>query len=99
MKSKIQLANSDAQIDGCCAVMQQLRPHINKEDFLSRIQLQQTSGYRLAYATQQDKVVAVAGFRIGENLAWGRFLYIDDLVTSANCRSSLDSHNKRHTNA
>jgi GNAT superfamily N-acetyltransferase len=28
-----------------------------------------------------DRVVAVAGFRIGENLAWGRFLYVDDLAT------------------
>jgi GNAT superfamily N-acetyltransferase len=25
--------------------------------------------------------VAVAGFRVGESLAWGRFLYVDDLVT------------------
>ena len=86
MKSNIHLADTDAQIDGCYAVMQQLRPHINGEDFLSRIRLQQASGYRLAYTAHQDKVVAVAGFRIGENLACGRFLYIDDLVTNADCR-------------
>lgn len=30
---------------------------------------------------------AVAGFRISECLAWGRFLYVDDLVASANDRS------------
>jgi GNAT superfamily N-acetyltransferase len=33
------------------------------------------------------KPVAVAGFRVLENLAWGRFLYVDDLVTLAACRS------------
>ncbi len=28
-----------------------------------------------------------AGFRIVEFLAWGRFLYVDDLVTAENSRS------------
>ena len=28
----------------------------------------------------------MAGFRVGENLAWGRFLYVDDLVTRAAAR-------------
>lgn len=30
--------------------------------------------------------VAVAGFRIGHNLAWGRFLYVDDLSTLPGAR-------------
>ena len=34
-----------------------------------------------------DGVVAVAGFRIGDNLAWGRFMYVDDLATLAAQRS------------
>lgn len=33
-------------------------------------------------------MVAVAGFRLGDNLAWGHFLYIDDLVTRAKYRSN-----------
>ena len=33
------------------------------------------------------QTVAVAGFRVGENLAWGRFLYVDDLVTLSAHRS------------
>lgn len=32
-------------------------------------------------------MVAVAGFRVGENLAWGLFLYVDDLVTLPTQRS------------
>jgi predicted GNAT superfamily acetyltransferase len=28
----------------------------------------------------------VAGFRLGENLAWRRFVYVDDLVTRASAR-------------
>lgn len=45
-------------------------------------------GYRLAVVEEDDTgVVAVAGFRIGESLSWGRFLYVDDLVTSETHRS------------
>jgi GNAT superfamily N-acetyltransferase len=45
-------------------------------------------GYRLAGAILQgrEQAVAVAGFRTGENLAWGHFLYVDDLSTSPDSR-------------
>lgn len=41
----------------------------------------------MAFVQETDGVVAVAGFRVGENLAWGRFLYVDDLVTHPAHRS------------
>jgi len=52
-----------------------------EEQFLSLVRGQERAGYRLAYIQEPTGVVAVAGFRVGENLAWGRFLYVDDLVT------------------
>jgi GNAT superfamily N-acetyltransferase len=61
--------------------MRELRPLIAENQFLSRIRSHINSGYRLAFVQVADRVVAVAGFRVGENLAWGRFLYVDDLVT------------------
>ncbi len=84
---KIQLANSDSEISACFAVMQQLRPHISEEAFLPRVRQQQESGYHLASLQDEGNVVAVAGFRLGLNLAWGRFLYVDDLVTLPQHRS------------
>jgi len=61
--------------------MQALRPHISKHQFVTRVRSQEDAGYRLAYLIDSDVLVAVAGFRVVENLAWGRFLYIDDLIT------------------
>jgi len=61
--------------------MRELRPHIAEDRFLSRIRRQQEAGYRLAFVQEAEGLVAVAGFRVGENLAWGLFLYVDDLVT------------------
>lgn len=41
------------------------------------------SGYRVAGAFEEGSSTAAAalGFRLQENLAWGRFLYVDDLST------------------
>ncbi|MFQ5509497.1 MAG: GNAT family N-acetyltransferase [Leptospirillia bacterium] len=76
-------ARDDAAIARCFAVMRQLRPHLTEAGCVARIKTQMKTGYRLAFLEQAGEVVAVAGFRILENLAWGRFLYVDDLVTDA----------------
>ncbi len=83
----IAIAESDEGIVACYPVMHELRPHIGADDFLAQVRRQQAAGYRLACVEAQGEVVAVAGFRLGENLAWGRFLYVDDLVTLASRRS------------
>jgi GNAT superfamily N-acetyltransferase len=83
----IQLASSDEAIAACYKVMHELRPHVGEQEFLSRVRAQQTAGYRLACLRAEGTPVAVAGFRIGENLAWGRHLYVDDLVTLSGHRS------------
>jgi hypothetical protein len=71
----IKLAKTDSEITACYPVMRELRSHISEESFVSRVRDQEKSGYRLAYVQENNRSVAVAGFRIGENLAWGRFLY------------------------
>jgi len=81
------IAKTDTDINACFPVMQELRPHLQKAQFVSRVRYRQNTGYILACIQDQDTVVAVAGFRISENLAWGRFLYVDDLVTAAQHRS------------
>ncbi len=71
----------------CHPVMRQLRPHLTEEAFVTQVARQREDGYQLVYLEAGGDVVAVAGYRIGENLAWGRFLYVDDLVTDAQSRS------------
>lgn len=84
---EVKLAKSDEEIAACFPAMRELRPHVAGSDFVSRVRRQEASGYRLAYVLEGGEPVAVAGFRIGENLAWGRFLYVDDLVTRSSQRS------------
>ncbi len=84
----IQLAQSAADIARCFAVLQELRPHLKQDEFVARIQRQQSAGFHLVSLTHEDEVRAVAGYRVSENLAWGRFLYVDDLVARSGDQGS-----------
>ena len=65
----------------------ELRPALGSAEALVRQidERQRPAGYRLAGAFDEDEqeAAAVAGFRVNEFLAWGRHLYVDDLVTAA----------------
>ncbi len=81
------LAQTDSDIQDCWPVMAQLRPHLNEEDFISAVRKQSHEGYRLAFIRTGQSIEAIAGFRILQSLSWGRFCYVDDLVTDERKRS------------
>ena len=84
---RIVLAQQDQEIENCYPVMSELRPHVPADDFLKRVRKQsEIAGYQLVCCLDDD-VKAVAGFRISECLAWGKFLYVDDLVCGSAHRS------------
>jgi GNAT superfamily N-acetyltransferase len=70
--------------------MQALRPHYADEaSFVERVDdVQRAEGYRLVGVFEDGArhALAVAGFRVGHMLAWGRFLYVDDLSTVPEAR-------------
>jgi N-acetylglutamate synthase-like GNAT family acetyltransferase len=70
-------------------VIAQLRPHLGRDTFLAQARRQtEAHGWTLAAVEHEGAIVACAGFRVGEWLAWGKTLYVDDLVTDARVRSS-----------
>jgi GNAT superfamily N-acetyltransferase len=85
--SRIALSESDHDILRCAPVMLQLRTHLAPDEFLPKVRRQQEGGYRLVFLEDDGAIQAVAGFRVLENLAGGRILYVDDLVTDAATRS------------
>jgi len=88
MTTRIATAESVPEIRRCFPVMHELRPTHNCETFLAQVQRQAREvGYRLAYVEEGGEVKAVAGFRVSEFLAWGKTLYVDDLVTRSTERS------------
>jgi GNAT superfamily N-acetyltransferase len=67
------------------AALRELRPQFaDEEAFVRRVDdVQRAEGYRLVGVFEEGETdaAAVAGFRVGHMLAWGRFLYVDDLST------------------
>ena len=88
MQTIINKAKTISEIQACYPIMRELRPHLtNIEGFLDQVKRQLAAGYQLAYIHEEDKIRAVAGFRFLEFLAWGKVLYIDDLVTDSEKRN------------
>jgi len=79
---------SDSDIQLTYPVMNQLRTHVSADEYLGRVKRQsQAGGYQLAALLVDGQVRCVAGYRISEGLCWGKFLYVDDLVSDHACRS------------
>lgn len=75
-------AETEADVIACFDLMRELRPHVQSpEEWLVRLARQKEQGYRLLVAWRDGAAVALAGYRYQDNLVYGRFLYVDDLVT------------------
>ncbi len=70
--------------------MLELRPNIGTEtEFVALVNdVQRPAGYRIVASFDDGEPVAAAaaGFHIGDMLAWGHYLYAEDLVTRASAR-------------
>jgi len=70
--------------------MQCLRPaYADEQAFAVHVDaVLRPGGYRLVASLVggRDQAAAVAGFRVGDNLAWGHHLYVDDLSTTPDAR-------------
>ncbi|MHB8629251.1 MAG: GNAT family N-acetyltransferase [Aggregatilineales bacterium] len=81
MTVTIQHAETDEHIQQCFPALKALRPHLDETTFLAQVKRQQMQGYRLLFLQTEGEFRSVAGYRILEFLAWGKILYIDDLIT------------------
>jgi len=80
-------AASRDELAACYHVVVGLRPFLKDADeWCERAEAMANAGYRVLAAWRQNQVVAVAGYRVNENLIHGRFLYVDDLVTAPDDR-------------
>ena len=80
---------AEAETARAARALLELRPQRGPAPALvSRADAQRSSGYRLfgSFEPGEEDAAAVAGFRVVETLAWGRMLYVDDLVTRADRR-------------
>ena len=80
-------AESDEDIRRCFAALKVLRPHLDEAALVPQVRRQQAAGYcLLGLGPAEAPALAAAGYRQAEFLAWGRVLYIDDLITRPEAR-------------
>lgn len=82
----IKLLNDPNEIEKCFDAFLELRPHLkDKKSFTDQVLSQHKEGYEIHGIYENDEVVACIGFRPMTTLAWGKILYIDDLITKTKC--------------
>ncbi|WP_414040932.1 GNAT family N-acetyltransferase [Acidithiobacillus sp. M4-SHS-6] len=80
--------DQEDEVRAAYPLMRQLRPQLESaQEFVQRWQHQSTQGYRLLALWNGTQPLGLAGFRVQDNLVHGRFVYVDDLVVDASCRS------------
>ncbi len=84
----MKIVETEQELRACYPVMKELRPHLQTEDeFVARVTRQREQAYRILAVWQDGEVVALAGYRLQDNLVYGPFLYVDDLVSAERHRS------------
>ena len=86
-------------------VLLELRPHLTPESFAAIYAEGHRQGLRYTAAFDEDRCVGVAGWRLIATTFAGRKLYVDDLVTASDSRSTgvgkalIDDLTRRARNA
>ncbi len=76
-------AEDRGELTACFPLIRELRPALaHAQAWCDRALAMSLAGYRVLAVWDVDMPCALAGYRIGENLIHGRFLYVDDLVTT-----------------
>jgi GNAT superfamily N-acetyltransferase len=81
MNTEIFIVTTDTEIESCFPAFSTLRPHIEQRNFLAQVHRQQMQSYQILALRHEGAIKSAAGFRFAEFMAWGKVLYIDDLIT------------------
>lgn len=82
----IKVIQTEADIRACYETYRHLRPHLTEDAFVAQVQRQMALVFQMVAAEVDGKIVSATGFRMMEFLAWGKIIYIDDLVTHPDVR-------------
>ena len=83
----IRIAETDADLAKVADVLLELRGTFSRDTLIAQIKQQRQAGYQIAYVESDGDVLCASGFVVGTKLAWGKHVYVDDLVTSDRHRS------------
>ena len=78
---------SEAELSEGYAVMHELRTHLDEAQYIALLAEMRPRGYRQFAVREGGSIVAMAGIFFNVNLYYGHYLWVYDLITTANARS------------
>ncbi|MBN8540463.1 MAG: GNAT family N-acetyltransferase [Deltaproteobacteria bacterium] len=88
MEKRIFKVENQPDFERCFPVVKELRPHLTFDDFVSIYEeAKKANGYQLVAAEVQGEIAAVLGYRVLWDFVRGKYIYIDDLVSTKAKRS------------
>lgn len=79
----VQKITADSDIEKCFEAFAELRPHLkNRTQFVGQVKAQSSEGYQIHAIFDGNVAVSCVGLRVMTTLAWGKILYVDDLITA-----------------
>ncbi|UPM42063.1 GNAT family N-acetyltransferase [Halocatena salina] len=87
-ETDIQELVTEAEWRSAFPVMRQLRTHLDEEAYLDYVRQMTAEGYRLFARLVDGEIVALAGIEIQVNMYYGRHVWVCELVTDSDHRSS-----------
>ncbi len=86
MSTRIEECIKDTEILATHIIAFQLYD-LPKQTYLDYIKEMMASDYRLIAVFEDDKIIAISGFRVGRRLYCGRYLHIDNMIVDEKYRS------------
>ena len=83
----LDLAPGDPRLADVFPVMRELRTELSEQGFRDLYSAAYEDGYRVVGLFDEGKCRAAAGYHLSHGFLHGRFMYVDDLVTSDTDRS------------
>ncbi len=88
MTQKLYTLHNKEDLIRCYPIMKELRPHLSLEEYLSIYEVaHQSNGYEIVAIEENGNILALMGYRFISDYVRGKYLYIDDLVTTEAARS------------
>jgi GNAT superfamily N-acetyltransferase len=81
------IAKTKEDLERCFQVMRELRPHLTYSTFIEIYENSKCDDYEIVAIEDGSQIVALMGYRITWDMVRGKYLYIDDLVTTEQVRS------------
>ena len=79
---------TEAELRSAFPVMQELRSHLDEDEYVELLGEMIPRGYRLfALFDDAESIAALAGITFATNFYYGRYVWVFDLITRADARS------------